>query len=219
MDPVSIDPIQTDDALDNLVSLLEESDPSGVTDMVDIQALLEVRSNTECESSIPMSVFECKSDRFPTLSENLNLATFVNCVTNYIKKMHKHKGGNLYHQELSVLRSLCAQHSLTIKQADKGGNIIIMSNMQYKTMCLKILHNEAWYKKITRNTIDKFYQAFYSLVDDTFSRASSTRVYGNLFILSTPGFPLCTAYQKSINRLLPLPEDPSSLVEGALLII
>lgn len=126
-----------------------------------------------------------KSDKFPPLSENLNLATFVNCVTNDIKKMHKHKrGGNLSQQETAALRLLCAQHSLTIKQADKGGNIVNMSNMQYKTMCLKILQNEAWYKRIIRNTIDKFYEAFYMLVNDAFSRGIFDRVYGYMGVYS-----------------------------------
>lgn len=71
--------------------------------------------------------------------------------------------GNLTQQENIALRLLCAQHSLTIKQADKGGNIVVMSIMQYKAMCLKILQNDVWCKKITSTTVERFCEALYTL--------------------------------------------------------
>lgn len=69
-----------------------------------------------------MPVLKLKSDKFPQLADK-NLLAFVNAVSNEFRKMHKHKQKiNLSQSEIAALRSLCAQHSLTIKQADKGGN-------------------------------------------------------------------------------------------------
>lgn len=67
-----------------------------------------------------------------------------------------------------ALQSHKDQHSLTIKLADKGGNIVIMSNDQYKLMCKKIVQNSAWYKPVPRCIIERFNMKFYSLVDDAY---------------------------------------------------
>lgn len=164
---------QTEEAINILVSLLEESEPSDSAVVGDVLASFESNSCANNESSNTTLNFKLKSDKFPSFADNVALATFVNQVTNHLKKMRIHKkGGNLSSKEITALRSLCAQHSLTIKQADKRGNIVVMSNTQYKAMCLKILHNETWYKKITAATVSKYYEAFYTLVNYAFSRGA-----------------------------------------------
>lgn len=126
----------TDEALDDLFSLLEESDPTDLIDKVDIEALLQQHVDTKTEPPVNMTTFKKKSDRFPPLSDNPNLAAFVNFVTADIKKIHRHKcRTNLTKEEMVALQSLKAQDSVTIKPADKGRNIVIMTNTQYKTMC------------------------------------------------------------------------------------
>lgn len=47
----------------------------------------------------------------------------------------------------------------------QGGNIVIIDNNRYVSMCQKILSNTSWYRKIPRNLIDKFQKDFYELVD------------------------------------------------------
>lgn len=67
--------------------------------------------------------------------------------------------------EHASLGSLKKEHSLTIKPFDKGGNIVIMTNEQYATMCQKVINNKSWYRPISKSVIDKFNDAFYDLID------------------------------------------------------
>lgn len=78
---------------------------------------------------------------------------------------HNSHRDNLTDLDRQALISLTSQHQLTIKPSDKGGNIVVMNNDQYSTMCMKILSNKDWYKLIPRPLIEKFDKEFYSLVD------------------------------------------------------
>lgn len=60
-----------------------------------------------------------------------------------------------------------------------------MSNDQYKEMCLEILHNETWYKKITSTTVTRFYEAFYTLVDDALSLGAINRDFCEFSVSNT----------------------------------
>lgn len=82
--------IQSDKALDTLVSLLEDSDPTDLINSVDIADLLQQQATpNKIELPVGPPTFKKKSDKFPHLSENINLSAFVNLVNADLKKIKK----------------------------------------------------------------------------------------------------------------------------------
>lgn len=65
--------------------------------------------------------------------------------------------------EYKTLQNISSNSTITIKPSDKGGNIVILDNEQYITMCMNIL-NKVWHAPVTKSKIDKFEQEFYQLV-------------------------------------------------------
>lgn len=140
--------VQHDKYLDDLLSLLDEQDPLDLIDTLDLDALLQEHATVEGPLPQPV-ILKNKSDKFPPLNTNHNLATFVASVTAEIKKIKIHRvSGNLNQPERLALENLKKCYPLTIKPSDKGGNIVIMSNGQYRMMCNKILSNQDWHKPI-----------------------------------------------------------------------
>lgn len=48
--------------------------------------------------------------------------------------------------------------------ADKGGNVVVMTDAQYRRMCMDILSNRQWYKLVNSIYIDKFQRDFKDIV-------------------------------------------------------
>lgn len=114
--------------------------------------------------------FKKKSDKFPSLSGNPNMTASISLTTAEINKLKVvSPRGNLTKIERDTLQSLREKNSLALKPSDKGGNIVIMTNEQYKIMCKRIHSNNSWNKPIARCTTDKFNNTFYNLVDEAFS--------------------------------------------------
>lgn len=79
--------IQSDKVLDTLVSLLEESDPTDLINSIKIVDLLQQQVDlNKTELPVDPPIFNKKSDKFPHLSENVNLSAFVNLVSADLKK-------------------------------------------------------------------------------------------------------------------------------------
>lgn len=75
---------------------------------------------------------------------------------------------NISNRDKKALDKLSSQHQLTIKPSDKGGNIVLMSNPQYQTMCKKMSSNKDWYQPISKLTTEKFNTNFYLLINQTY---------------------------------------------------
>lgn len=76
--------------------------------------------------------------------------------------------------------------SITIKPADKGGNIVLMDNATYTSMCSKILMNKNWYSKIIRDIMDRFNQEYYSLIDSTYANKVINKTIWEYIITKFP---------------------------------
>lgn len=155
-------------AIDQLVSLLEENDQTDLIDCVDIDKLLtNVDSDSEAQSLKPKSTLKNKSDQFPPLSTNQNMMAFLKLVSWDLKQISikAQSKDNLTPLERQALQDLSKNYSLVVKPSDKAGNIVLMNNDQYITMCKKILNNENWYQSIPLNMIAKFSRKFYDLMD------------------------------------------------------
>ncbi|KAM9319580.1 Fanconi anemia group B protein [Gastrophryne carolinensis] len=74
----------------------------------------------------------------------------INLTTQVIERLNT-KGirpKNFTSQQKAALKELEKNSDLIFKQADKGGNIVLMTRTQYEQMCNKILDNKEWYKKL-----------------------------------------------------------------------
>lgn len=82
-------------------------------------------------------------------STNSNAATFLRLINNDFEKLKIKtcKNKNLDAQEIKAHEQLSSNDQITIKPADKGGNIVILDNEDYTTMCNKILKNQEWYRR------------------------------------------------------------------------
>lgn len=90
-------------------------------------------------------------------------------------KIQTNKDSNISVQEVKALKQLSDNHSITIKPADKGGNIVLLDNDKYTLMCYKILKNQDWYRRITGDIIEKYNKEFYPLIDTTFLNGTITK--------------------------------------------
>lgn len=61
---------------------------------------------------------------------------------------------------------MCNNASIVIKPSDKGGNVVLMDNQFYKSMCRKILNNKDWYRSI--RLIDQYNKKFYTTADQAY---------------------------------------------------
>lgn len=89
--------------LDVLLSLLEEQDSPNLIDSINLDSLLQEQLTVETPPPRAKKL-KNKSDKFPPLSSNPNLMSFVSLVTSEIKKLKIHKkAGNLSPPELLAL--------------------------------------------------------------------------------------------------------------------
>lgn len=141
-------------ALNNLNSLLEESDQRDLIDTIDLESLLKEIKDPPTNISAKKSSLKKASSMYPAPSSNHGVATFLkmtsqetkslNCTLTYSENLTKG-------DEVGVTKSTKSRsknHTIKIKSSDKGGNIVIMDNEQYRKMCFKILQNHDWYRQI-----------------------------------------------------------------------
>lgn len=116
--------------LDNLNSLLEESEPKDLIDMIGLES---PRKTTAKKSSLKKT-----SSLYPAPSSNHSVATFLKMTCQEIKSLKSTSPNleNLTRSEKIALKNLSSNHEITIKDSDKGGNIVLMDNDKYSRMCI-----------------------------------------------------------------------------------
>lgn len=117
-------------AIDQLISLLEESDQTYLIDCVNVEQLLQ-KCGQPMDPPPPLgSVPKIKSDRFPPPSTNPNVVTFLRFLAKDIDKLPTQSKckQNLANDEQLSFKDLANNFSLIIKQSGKGGKIVIMDN-------------------------------------------------------------------------------------------
>ncbi|XP_069083443.1 zinc finger protein 91-like [Pleurodeles waltl] len=66
--------------------------------------------------------------------------------------------------ERKALRTLDEDTSIVIKQADKGGAIVIMNTVDYRHECLRLLSDDTYYAKITRDPTPRLQSQIKSMI-------------------------------------------------------
>ena len=204
------------DDMDVLLSLCDEVEFSDSNEMLDLEDLLSESSVINAPEPTS-NRFKNKSDKFPPLQTNSNLAAFVRLTTTEIKKLHKKRNTRqLTLESNTALDNLKNCLQLTIKPSDKGGNIVIQTNDQYKAMCLKILSNGDWYIPISKSVIIKFETEFYALVDGAFSQGVVNQDTWEFIRVKYPKIPTFYCLPKVHKRLIDPPGRPIVSGNGAL---
>lgn len=125
-----ISKVKTQDELDlnTLMQLSEDQEGLDLIDRIDLESLLAV--NIPTKKPIIQSSLKRKSDKFPPIGSNINLSAFLTLTTREINniKFHPKSSTNMSEGERNALNTLTKQTQLTIKLADKGGNIALMNN-------------------------------------------------------------------------------------------
>lgn len=135
-----------------MVSLLNENDPYlDLIDRIDMEYLLrqlDQPMGLQSQAIPIMTSNKKKSDKFPALALNANVQAFVKLTSNEIQnlKIKKATPSNLSveEQDTDTLSNVTANPMITVKPSDKGGNILIMDNVKYVSICTRILNNKAW---------------------------------------------------------------------------
>ena len=90
-----------------------------------------------------------KSNFVPPKNGNQALDEFIKSVDNIpLNSKDKRVKDNLSRHERNSILSLSADKDIIIKEADKGGSVIIMDTDHYKSMVNDILMDESYYEKL-----------------------------------------------------------------------
>lgn len=106
-----------------------------------------------------MSFHLAKSKVFPPSTFNKSAGLFLKLVSSELESLIKQHptAPNLSQSHRKALENLKANQNVIIKQADKGGSIVVMDRDHYRNICLDLLKNRTWYKPIPFSQIDQIF--------------------------------------------------------------
>lgn len=85
------------------------------------------------------------------------------------------KRSNLLKEEEKAMKSLANDNSIVIKEADKGGAVVIMNTEYYKTKILQMLNNTEFYSEISENSDKKTMKKIKRLLKNHNTTSSLTK--------------------------------------------
>lgn len=152
-------------ALRDLTLLFQENNTVDLIDQIDLDELLKDIIHTKFHQYVQKAI-----TKFPPLNTNPSIMTFLKQTIRDICKLPRKKNNlqNLTIEENKALESLCNNVAIVIKPSDKAGNVVLMDNQDYKSMCQKILKNKDWYRSIPVRFIDQYNKKFYTVVDQAY---------------------------------------------------
>lgn len=97
--------------------------------------------------------FQAKSKFYPIAHQGSFIETFLDLVLNDVENLADNKynnnnnttAGHLTQKEQEALRSLENNHSLVIRNADKGGGTVLQNYADYQSEALRILSDNEYY--------------------------------------------------------------------------
>ena len=96
------------------------------------------------------SILRNKSSFIPPKNRNEALDTFAKSVENIPLNTlgAPHTRHNIDKDQRAAIKSISRDDSIIIKEADKGGTVVILDKIHYKNMCESILMDNIYYKKL-----------------------------------------------------------------------
>jgi hypothetical protein len=118
--------------------------------------------NNEHSGHTPISIVKNKTFFCPPKNRNVQLEHYIDA-TKKLCVQHSQSENKIKHNitlnERNAIESLTKDKSIIIKEADKGGGIVIMNSLFYKTKILEMLNNSEYYRHISSDnshiTFDK----------------------------------------------------------------
>ena len=123
-------------------------------DVNDFCRKLRLKEYFEGNDNTDASLVRNKSFFTPETGRNKTLDTYISLtkeMTNSIPKENKHIKHNLTQEQRNAIKSLADDTSIIIKEADKGGGIVLMNTDFYKRKILEMLVDESHYSHILDN--------------------------------------------------------------------
>ena len=120
--------------------------PELKSDICNFSRRLRLREQFGNKNDRDNSLVRNKSDYTPTPGKDDYLDTYIETIQKFPISLQKCKQ-NITKSEKGAMENLKNDRSIIIKEADKGGAIIIMDTDFYKEKVLEQLNNEEYYKK------------------------------------------------------------------------
>lgn len=138
-------------------------DPDDLLEVHTLVSILEEEDHDPPHG--PFSSCKLKSPKMPPPGCDDNLYTFLFMVVDSLERLEGSetlnaltaRNHNMTRTEMQALKNLERDTSITIKPADKGGNLVIMDSQQYHNMCLTILSDRDGYSILERDPTDVFH--------------------------------------------------------------
>ena len=111
------------------------------------------------------SLVRNKSRFTPKPRRDLDLDRFINIVTKFPFSSNRNKKKNISKKEEDALARIKQDKSIILKEADKGGAIVIMDTDYYREKVLEQLNDEEYYCQEQENSDKKVRSKIKSLVD------------------------------------------------------
>lgn len=112
------------------------------------------------------SVVRNKSDFTPPKNRNNALEKFISNLENTpISTRNIKCKENVSQQQREAIKRLSEDRSIVIKEADKGGSVVIMDTEHYKTMAYSILNQNEYYEHLEKDPHRINMSAYTKLVD------------------------------------------------------
>lgn len=162
-----------------------------------------------------------KSKISPPNTFNKSAGLFLKMVSAELETIRKRPATNrnISSAQYQAIQNLKSYSNLVIKEADKGGKVVVLDRDQYKNICLDILSNRIWYKPISFSLIDQYFVDFYSLVDQAFHDGIINKTIWQFIRNPNPIIPtfytLPKIYKDGPLRGRPIISGSNNITEGA----
>lgn len=115
-----------------------------------------------------------KSDFNPKRGRNQTLDTVCNTLDNFqLSNVPRQTKSNLSKKEEQALKDLCDDESIVIKEADKGGGVVVMNKAYYEVKILDMLNDPEYYKHVEENQEKKTLSKIKQFVNENLSNITT----------------------------------------------
>ncbi|KAM9324806.1 ovostatin-like [Gastrophryne carolinensis] len=123
----------------------------------------------------------------PSWSLSPAVHTFFRIVSDEIQKLPATRPpSNISADELAAVSGLRARTDIVIKEADKGGNVVIMSREFYRAEALRQLQNASYYERLRANPLRVYKQELDTMVDEAWANGVIRRNTRDFLIVDFP---------------------------------
>ena len=124
-----------------------------VTDTEEFCRKLRLKEFFQNENNNDISLVKNNKGFKPPLNRDKHLEDYISCLRNTANSnvTDKTVKSNISHKQYQAMQTLKNDPSIIIKNADKGGAIVIMDRDHYKEMSLSQLQDHQFYTKLEQN--------------------------------------------------------------------